>query len=516
MLQRVANMRTNPQHLVPLSLSTASSTASSVARASSLTAAIVAALVGSPATVQAATQGFGTYKGGSVHDVARDVAFDSNQQIVIAGDTLSNSGIASVGAWDTSVASQDGFVAQYIYSLGGGVGLQNWGTYFGGTGLDGFAAVVHDSTDQIIAGGFTTSTGIAFSDPTTGAVHQLALGGGTDGLLVKFNNSGTPLWATYFGGPDEDEITGVCVASDGSVYATGFTYSATGIALNATHHTTLSGTRDGFIAKFTSWGALSWATYYGGANGSTSALDCAVDASGNVIIVGDTSATPNGIYKLGGWDSTYSAGGDSFIAKLSSAGAWTWGGYYGGTGTEHTRGVAVDPSNNIYIAGETTSSNAGSAIAGGVGAFDTTLNGTSDGFFAKFASTGGRTWGSYYGGPNNDALYGVAVAGTNVYLVGHTNSTTDIATAGSLDTTFAGAYDAMLVVTATSGGTPGYGQYIGGSGDEYGWNVVARSTGQAAVAGATQSNSGIHTAGAPDTTWGGQQDGYLEHYTAMP
>lgn len=471
----------------------------------------VAVLAVAPATAYASPSlQFGTYKGGTAADVTPDVDFDSNLQMTVVGRTLSSSAIAKLGSYDTILGgTEDGFVAQYDTA-----GALSWATYFGGASREGFASVAHNSSDQIYAGGFTESaSGILVSgaDP----VHQSSLGGEFDGLLVKLSNAGTPSWATYFGGAAEDQITGVCVASDGSVFATGFTSSSTGIAHSASHHGSLSSTIDAFIAKFTSSGTISWATYYGGTDGPTSGYACAVDSSGNVIFVGTTFAT-NGIAKpvMG---STNSGARDGFVAKVSSTGVWVWGTYYGGAGIENLEAVAVDSSDNIYIAGSTSSGNAGNLIAGGVGAFDTSPNGGTDGFFAKFTSGGSRSWGSYYGGDGGDGFSDISVHGSHVFLTGWTDSTSGIATTGSLDTSFnGGALDAMMVLTSTSGGTPGYGQYIGGPGHDSSARIVGRSSGDVAVVGDTNSISGIATTGAADTTQGGSFDVFLKYFMMWP
>lgn len=465
--------------------------------------ACVAPLAGLPVTGNAASVLYRTYKGGTGQDVNPDVDFDSSLRMVVAGQTQSASDIATLGAYDTSLGgTQDGFVAQYTSG-----GLLNWSTYYGGNGLDAFASVVHDSSGHIYAGGYTESTsGVALN---WGAItaHQGTLGGGRDGMLTRFDSSGTAIWSTYFGGLGNDEITGVCVASDGSVFATGYTESTTKIALNATHHMALSSSTDGFIAKFNSSGTLLWSTYYGG-NAHTASVNCAVDSLGSVIIVGHTYAT-TGIHKLG-WDAVYDGARDGFLAKLSSAGGWTWGSYYGGTAQELLPGVAVDSSDAIYIAGGTDSLNAASAIAGGVGANDTTPNGGTDGFYARFTPLGVRSFGSYYGDTGFDDFHGISVLGTSLFMIGTTDSTMNIATAGSLDTSFnGGLFDGMFIVSPTAGGAPTYGMYLGGTSDDYGDGIAARSTNEVALVSTTGS-SGIATAGAPDTSFGGALDVFLE------
>jgi hypothetical protein len=469
----------------------------------SIIVACIVAVVGPPAAANAATVQFGTYKGGASWDGFADVHFDSTLKMAVAGTTESTGGIASMGAYDTTLGGfHDGFVAQY-----GPAGTLNWSTYYGGSADDWLLSVAHNSSDQIYAGGWTESTGISLFG--AGPVHQMSLGGGLDGLLVKFLNNGTPVWATYYGGTGDDVITDVCVGGDGSVFAVGYTNSLSGIAVNASHHASLTAPIEGFVAKFTSAGTVAWATYYGGDN-VTEIWGCAVDSAGSVIIVGRTTSN-TGIAKSA-WDGTRDLSSDGFIAEVAAAGLWAWGTYYGGDNIDGLDGVAVDASNNIYVVGHTRSGNAGNAIAGGVGAYDTTFNGGQDAYFASFTTSGMRTWGSYYGGSGDDDFTSVAVDGSNMFMIGSTDSMSGIATVGSLDTSFnGGSGDGMYVVSPTAGGPPSYGMYLGGTGLDYGDNIAVRSTNDVALVGRTESTGNIATGGAPDTMYDGFTDVFLKY-----
>ncbi|MBK6522364.1 MAG: hypothetical protein IPG08_08505 [Sphingobacteriaceae bacterium] len=73
-------------------------------------------------------------------------------------------------------------------------------------------------------------------------------------------------------------------------------------------------------------GVRIWGTYYGG-NGGDSALNNAVDASGNVWIGGTTSSTNgNSIATVGSHQVIYGGGADNaYIAKFNAAGVRQWG-----------------------------------------------------------------------------------------------------------------------------------------------------------------------------------------------
>ena len=80
-------------------------------------------------------------------------------------------------------------------------------------------------------------------------------------------------------------------------------------------------------------------------------------------------------------NNTVSGGGDIFLVKYNSSGSKQWTKQVGSTTGNHLgdygKGVTVDSSNNVYIAGET------------LGGFDENTNaGSSDMFLLKFNSDG--------------------------------------------------------------------------------------------------------------------------------
>jgi hypothetical protein len=115
-----------------------------------------------------------------------------------------------------------------------------------------------------------------------------------------------------------------------------------------------------------------------------------------------------------------------------------------------------------------------------------------------------RLWGTYYGGFGEDLGYSCATdASGNVYMAGHTTSTSGIATTGAHQTVYGGGgYDAFLV-KFNSAGIRLWGTYYGGSGEDAGYSCATDASGNIYMAGYTTSNSVIATAGAHQTVYGG-------------
>ncbi len=381
-----------------------------------------------------------------------------------------------------------------------------WGTYYGGSGDEYMAfsnTLAVDASENVYMCGNTNSTaGIA----TTGA-YQTTFSGDEDVFIVKFNSAGVRQWCTYFGGILYEEADGITIDGSGNLIVCGYTESTASIATPGTQQTTTDGLGDGFLVKFNSSGARQWGTYYGGA-GNIDGFS-SVAAFGTDLYAGGATFNSAGISSAGAHQTTFGGFIDGILVKFNSSGIRQWGTYYGGVLDEFVYNVHVDGSENVFITGY-SSSTTGIATAG---THQTTLSGTKDGFIAKFNSSGVRQWGTYYGGAAADLLIGVKTdAGGNIYANGVTESTTNIATAGTQQTTYGGGNTDGFVVKMNSGGVRQWGTYVGGSlGDTlFAFHVLTDGT--IYTAGYTSSTNNIATAGAYQTTIGGQFDAIVLKY----
>jgi hypothetical protein len=231
-----------------------------------------------------------TYYGGTGLDDATSVICDNNDNIYMAGNTLSfdtcnlmTNAIATTGSFkpfhsytyysfcqplasNAPGLDEDGFVVKFDSS-----GNRLWGTYYGGKGDDYINSLSYDSTKFIDSsgteiqgvlylGGVTESTtGIA----TSGGFQQSYSGTG-DGMLAAFKPDGSRYWGSYFGGTNRDIINGIFTNQKGSLFVTGFTAS-TGLATPDAYKRNTTGATDAFLAVFN--GAVrQTCTYYGGSN----------------------------------------------------------------------------------------------------------------------------------------------------------------------------------------------------------------------------------------------------------
>ncbi len=154
-----------------------------------------------------------------------------------------------------------------------------------------------------------------------------------------------------------------------------------------------------------------------------------VDGSGNVYLAGWTTSISS--ISENGHQNTFGGGyHDAFLVKFNSSGIRQWATYYGGIGEDVGQSCVVDASENIYLAGYTTSVN---SIA--EGGHQNTFGGFFDAFLVKFNSAGIRQWATYYGGIDDDFGFSCVVdASENIYLAGYTTSVTSIAEGGHQNT----------------------------------------------------------------------------------
>ncbi|MBS1584403.1 MAG: SBBP repeat-containing protein [Bacteroidetes bacterium] len=169
----------------------------------------------------------------------------------------------------------------------------------------------------------------------------------SDMFVAKYDSAGNALWARGAGNDRVTVGTGVAVDSSGNVYISGGSGDLTYFKFDAA--TTISDDNS-FIAKYSPVGTLLWAhnTAY---KSYDFASDIALDVYQNIYVAGYINTT--GIF---GTDTLPTLGGqDIYVAKYDNNGNHIWVKNAGGTGTDAAYAVTLDNSNNILVAGYTSS-----------------------------------------------------------------------------------------------------------------------------------------------------------------
>ncbi|MFO0357606.1 MAG: SBBP repeat-containing protein, partial [Sphingobacteriaceae bacterium] len=367
-----------------------------------------------------------TYYGGSDNDFSNFICADSNGNIFITGNTLSanfplqNSGTFFQGI---IVDNVEAFILKFDNS-----GNRLWATYYGGSGNEEGNSICTDSNGNLFVTGYVSSND--FPVQNTGTFFQGTLSGFSDAFILKFDNNGNRLWATYYSGSNQDRANAICADSNGNVFVTGYTQSTnfpvqnTGTFFQGTFG---GGLLDLFILKFDNNGNRLWATYYGGSNNDQGNSIC-TDSNGNVFVAGKTTSADFPVQNAGTFfQGTLNGGSDAFILKFSNNGNRLWATYFGGSGNDeysffpNYNNLDVDSCNNIYLSFETSSNPFPHLVSSSACSyFDNSFNGgPSDVLIARFTTNGNLTWCSYLGGSGNDFRSSMAVdLNNNLFITG--------------------------------------------------------------------------------------------------
>ncbi len=315
-------------------------------------------------------------------------------------------------------------------------------------------------------------------------------------------------YATYYGGTGMSDVTSLAVDTSGDLYVAGWTESLNA-QIAAPIQASNGGGVDAFVAKLNPSGsALLYATYIGG-SGDDRAAGIAVDSSGEAYVAGSTASANFPVVNAA--SSKLAGGHDAFALKINSVGnLLVYSTYLGGTNTDYGYAIAVDSSGNAYIAGDTLSAN----FPISSGAAQTNFGGDQNVFVTKLTSAGAISYSTFLGGSGTDHAGGIAADSSgNAYVAGGTTST-NFPVADAIQSTNGGGQDAFLTKLNSAGSQFLYSTYLGGNGGGSGApeeaNAVAvDSSGNAYIAGTTNSTNFPVTAGAFQTQFTAVQDAFV-------
>jgi len=355
-----------------------------------------------------------TYYGTSGNDIGNDVVVDAFGGIYIAGSTSSISGFASSSQQVVyGGGPKDGFVLKLFPD-----GTLEWCSYYGGSGDEQLTSLSLGFQGEVYFIGETSSTNLNILDPLQGTYG----GGASDFYLGMIDPGGFLLRCTYFGGSGAELAGDIIATSDFNLYFTGTTSSSAGMAIGGAQNTYGGGAYDGFFAKINSGNVVEWASYIGGpSEDRAEAINVAAD---RLYVVGK-SGSINGISTPGSAQ-VFNGGGsfDGFLAAYNTDGTVNWKTYYGGSGNESLWGVKSDASGNVFITGNSTSSNLGD------NGFQNTNGGLSDIVFAGYSEDGQRYWSSYLGGSADESVNDLVINSNQEMYFAGSSASIDLAVGG--------------------------------------------------------------------------------------
>ncbi|NUQ75039.1 MAG: hypothetical protein HUU21_15925 [Polyangiaceae bacterium] len=254
-------------------------------------------------------------------------------------------------------------------------------------------------------------------------------------FVTKMDAGGKHLWTKLFGESTDQSIS-VNTDADGNVliacsssakidFGGGFLYGA--------------GSSDVFIAKLSNDGDHLWSNVFGDA-GYDRVSSIGVSSQNTIVIAGDFSGTITfGAETLTNNDNFT----DIFTAGLTSNGSIAWAKNYSCTASLGAVRMALRTDDTIILGGVFF----GKEVSFGGGALPSA--GGTEIYVAALDPMGKHIWSKRFGGPDTQALLGLAVDPLgNVLLGGHFNAPFDL---GGTTLPFMGGSDAFVAKLGTSG-----------------------------------------------------------------
>ncbi len=197
-------------------------------------------------------------------------------------------------------------------------------------------------------------------------------------------------------------------------------------------------------------------------------------------------------FELGNWDRAHELVIDPVLSYST---------FWGGGGDELAPELAVDSAGNVYLFGDTTSSN----LVTTPGALRTTrAGGPFDNYITKFGPDGKVIWSTLLGGAGDETAAGIAVDGTGaVYLAGSTSSS-DFPVSANAPQKIKGIggeanTDVFIAKLNPAGSALVYATFLGARGDDTPTDIAINTAGEAFVTGFTLSVTFPTTVGALKT-----------------
>lgn len=298
---------------------------------------------------------YSTFLGGTGGDVANGIAVDSAGNAYVTGYTHSSDFPVTAGAFQTTFDSLSTGSNAFVSKLNATGSALIYSTFLGGSGSDQASAIKIDSTGNAYLAGSTSSTDF----PTKGAFQKTlktSVNGGANAFVTKLNAMGSALiYSTFLGGTGSDQANAITIDKADNTYVAGYATSSD-FPVTKGAYQAKNGGANAFITKLDSKGsALVYSTFLGGTK-DDEANGIAVDGAGNATLAGSADSADFPVTK--GAFQTTNNGANAFITKLNSKGsALIYSTFLGGSGRfgDAAHAIAVDGSDNVYTAGDTSS-----------------------------------------------------------------------------------------------------------------------------------------------------------------
>ncbi|WP_395052852.1 T9SS type A sorting domain-containing protein [Flavobacterium sp.] len=402
---------------------------------------------------------------------------------------------------------------------------RNWATYLGDERFWFKDSKADKAGNIYIVGSVYSISGVAPNFTTAGCYQSTFAGGDLDGFIIKMNNQGAIVWATYFGGEGVDSISAITFDNNNNICIAGSTNSITGITSANSYQTNNNGEFDFMFAKFSSSGSLLWSTYYGstlddgeltgnvyGANGGNNFIHIKCDNINNIYIIGHSNNEDLGTT---GVFQQQNNGAYYLLTKFSSDGQRIWTTYYG-IYSNYLNSLSVSNS-GIFLGGRTGAEcnpnvNLYNTYYGTAGSYQPLPASCLETYISKFDFNGQRLWSTYYGTNSADNRYSNSLETyqNKIYSTGWYNLS-NLSTSGVFQEN---TINSMLLAQFNENGTRDWASYNGFAPLQNTYfsdisNLSVNNQGVVFLSGVTNKTENIATANGFKTNLTGDYDGFV-------
>jgi FlgD Ig-like domain/Beta-propeller repeat len=231
-----------------------------------------------------------TYVGGTGDEWRVDLALDSEENVIITGDTYSPDLSTTPGAYHPDFDYATGTYVVFVSKYSSDMTELLASTFIGGhIGYDDPLAIIVDQNDNICVSGFTYSNFV-----TTAGAFDRTYNGNADIFVTVFdNNLSSVLYSTLVGGSGDDQGADLKIDSEGNFFVVGITTST-----NLPSHpdgnaydNSFNGESDIFVIKLDSELSNLLGSTYVGASGTDKGKQLAIGIDGNVFVSCITNST---------------------------------------------------------------------------------------------------------------------------------------------------------------------------------------------------------------------------------
>lgn len=310
---------------------------------------------------------------------------------------ISGANLLFVGSFTGNIDLDPGTGVQLAINQGGSdafavmldtAGNFQWSHNFGSTGQDEALSCSFNGIDAVIGGYFSNS--IVF-DPAVGSLTATSAGSFDGYMLFLSGTTGIPNIKYTFGSTGDERVRSIFADGTGNVFACGnyegtvdFDPSGSTTNLNAT------GSSESFIIKTDDFGLFQWALSIGGMGQDFASK--IVDFGGTLLVSGSYFGTIDVNPGAGISNLTGAGGTDVYLVKLDKiSGTYLNSARLGGTSNEMVFDLAIDPLNNIFIAGTFDQLGTFDADPSAAAQNFTSAGGT-DGFVVKLSNQFAYQW----------------------------------------------------------------------------------------------------------------------------